>query len=443
MKKKIFSLLALVMVAMTASADADPTYSLTKADGAEAHGTITFKVGGNTVTAAPEGATVTVVIEPDDGWAVGQPTGEWGAAIAKAPRRTSIDMLGSFELTKLLGADNTWSFVMQRANAEISCTYKKLLTNPDITITVADATYTGSALKPAVTVKDGETTLVKGTDYTVVYSNNVIARPADATENAPTVTITGIGDNYAGTTSKTFTIKPKVIEEGGIEYTVGGDYFGVTIDETGDLQIETLPEDLEVDTLNYMRHIDEGEDVYTTCLPSNPPTASYLKYYTLTGVNGSTLQFDEIAGAPEAYMPYLVVTDKSTTLSIGNVTNVTLVKTVANEASAGNYVLKGTFSGIQHDDAIGLYILQPGNRWGKVGSNTNAYIPPFRAYIEATSAGAPNQLSSDFGGTTGIKNIRTVDRDGTERWFDLNGRRIENPTTKGVYIQNGKTVVVK
>ena len=40
------------------------------------------------------------------------------------------------------------------------------------TVTMADQTYTGSALKPKVTVKLDGKTLVEGTDYTVVYANN-------------------------------------------------------------------------------------------------------------------------------------------------------------------------------------------------------------------------------------------------------------------------------
>ncbi|MBP5420691.1 MAG: InlB B-repeat-containing protein [Bacteroidales bacterium] len=59
-------------------------------------------------------------------------------------------------------------------------------------------TYTGSAIEPEVVVTDGETTLALGTDYTVVYSDNINAGTA-------TVTITGIG-NYSGTVEKTFTI---------------------------------------------------------------------------------------------------------------------------------------------------------------------------------------------------------------------------------------------
>ena len=78
-------------------------------------------------------------------------------------------------------------------------TIVKSMTNDGITIAaIADQTYTGSAIEPAVTVKDGETTLALGTDYTIGYSANVNVGTA-------TATITGMG-NYSGSREATFTI---------------------------------------------------------------------------------------------------------------------------------------------------------------------------------------------------------------------------------------------
>lgn len=75
---------------------------------------------------------------------------------------------------------------------------------------IANQTYTGSAITPTVTVKDGETTLTKDKDYTVSYSNNTNAAESTA-ENAPTATVKFKG-NYAGNdVTKTFTISPKNI----------------------------------------------------------------------------------------------------------------------------------------------------------------------------------------------------------------------------------------
>jgi len=63
---------------------------------------------------------------------------------------------------------------------------------------IADATYTGNKITPAVVVTVGEKTLAAGTDYTVEYSDNVNAGTA-------TATVKFKGD-YSGETTLTFTI---------------------------------------------------------------------------------------------------------------------------------------------------------------------------------------------------------------------------------------------
>ena len=76
--------------------------------------------------------------------------------------------------------------------------------------------YDGKAKKPAVTVKDGNTVLKEGRDYTVTYSNNINAGTAK-------VTVTGKG-NYKGTVTKSFTITVKK----GTSHKVGSYQYKVT-----------------------------------------------------------------------------------------------------------------------------------------------------------------------------------------------------------------------
>ena len=215
MKQKLFILFALIIATMTASAKDVPTYSLTKANGAEAHGSITFKVGDNTVTSAKEGDVVTVIVNQNSGWIINEVSGQWYAAQANARAATrGVGILNAVTLTPVTGQTNQWTFTMERANVEISASYKKLMNNSDISISdITALTYTGVAQTPTVTVNDGETPLVENTDYTVSYSNNTNAALATATENAPTVTITAVATSqkYAGTTSKTFTIQKKAL----------------------------------------------------------------------------------------------------------------------------------------------------------------------------------------------------------------------------------------
>lgn len=75
---------------------------------------------------------------------------------------------------------------------------RKNLSGCIITISQTSYTYDGKPKMPLVTVKDGNTTLVKDIDYTITYSNNINAGTAIAT-------ITGKG-NYTGTATKEFTI---------------------------------------------------------------------------------------------------------------------------------------------------------------------------------------------------------------------------------------------
>ena len=311
---------------------------------------------------------------------------------------------------------------------------------------IADQTYTGEAIEPEITVKDEEIvlegvvmTLVEGTDYTVAYSDNVNGGTA-------TVTITGIG-NFTGTATAEFTINPRTTVDGNITVEEDGEEVALTINDAGTQQGKTVEEDLEVTTLNYYRTLKTSDvNAYTICLPYAPPKDPNLKYYTLTSVDGTALHFDEIEGEPQAFTPYLVMASADVDISKeGYKETFTMSKEVANTSVAGSYVMKGTLSGIQHDDAVGLYIMQAGNRWAKVGSNTKAYIPPFRAYIEVTSA-VPERLDSTIGGensATEITSVCATDEDGTEHWFDLSGHPIEKPTKSGIYIHNGRKEYVK
>ena len=52
-----------------------------------------------------------------------------------------------------------------------------------------------------------------------------------------------------------------------------------------------------------------------------------------------------------------------------------------------------------------------------------------------------NRLRFDFGGTTGIQ-ISELKTQNSEIIYDLQGRRVENPTKPGIYIVNGRKVVM-
>ena len=125
--KKIFSILALALAAMTASAKEAESYKLTV--GESEKGTVTFLVDGSGVTSAAEGTTVTMEITPEGGYVVKEVTNslytDWNSARAQA-----IDITTSVEM-KLLSVMKdaqgiytyTYSFSMPRANVEVNVTY--------------------------------------------------------------------------------------------------------------------------------------------------------------------------------------------------------------------------------------------------------------------------------------------------------------------------------
>ncbi len=184
--------------------------------------------------------------------------------------------------------------------------------------------------------------------------------------------------------------------------------------------------------------------LYTVCLPYQPPTAEGLKYYTLGNVSGTALEFVEVETVA-ANTPYLVaVTSGSVNIGKEEAISVNFNATIADGETIGGYQLKGTLRGLTNAEAQGCYILQEGNVWNKVPANNGVvYVPPFRAYIVSTTSNSAPLRSIIGESTTGVNRIKTTDVDGTVHWYDMNGRRVAQPTRKGVYIANGRKVIYK
>lgn len=234
--------------------------------------------------------------------------------------------------------------------------------------------------------------------------------------------------------------------------------------EFPDIVLPCDGESITVSELNYCRNLfapgsgegdvtigNQAAMLYTICLPTAPSANANVKYYTLASVSGTTLHFTEVT-SPAADTPYLVaVTGNSNVTEHVTGSDVTLKKTVTCTPVDG-YTMIGTQTGLTNSDALSAggesgnvtYILQDEGKWGKVVSG-NVYIPPFRAFIVGPAVDTGNgarRLDSSFGDkATGIRNIRTTDNDGTERWYDLSGRRIDKPMRKSIYIRNGKMMM--
>jgi hypothetical protein len=90
------------------------------------------------------------------------------------------------------------------------------------------------------------------------------------------------------------------------------------------------------------------------------------------------------------------------------------------------------------------YILQSDGNWHKVPQNQpKAYVGAFRCYFKAPRTASARALMMNFGDDdqmTGISQtvVRTIDNDGTQHYYDLNGRRLSDRPQKGIYIYKGK-----
>ena len=85
---------------------------------------------------------------------------------------------GTYIVTAAKAADCTYQAA---SSVAVSFTISPKTLTAGMVGSIDAQTYSGSAVRPTVTVTDGSTTLVKGTDYTLSYSENTGAATGTAT----------------------------------------------------------------------------------------------------------------------------------------------------------------------------------------------------------------------------------------------------------------------
>ena len=219
------------------------------------------------------------------------------------------------------------------------------------------------------------------------------------------------------------------------------------------------------DSVDYMvpypfktRHITNTRQLvnkgrkYTLCLPYEMNVPAGVKAYKLTGRNGAQLVFTEQIGKLEAFMPYLVILqDTKAALNTDIAQEMTttygaLLKVANTQVDVNGYTMRGTMKRIDNKEAYEMeaLILQSDNLWHAAPADTpNAYVPAFRTYMLQRNGGAVKPVGMEFEDALadGIESVKTVDADGTERYYDLNGRLLNGKPEKGIYIHNGKKII--
>ena len=191
----------------------------------------------------------------------------------------------------------------------------KEITATDIAA-IANQTYTGGELKPEPVVTVGGNTLVKGTDYTVEWSNNINVNVAPATA---LVTVTGIG-NYSGEPKKEFNIVPKTFNTTNITVAVSNNE--VTYDGTDTQTATVVVTDKELGVLT--------EDDYEVAYEG---THDIVGEYTITVTGKRNYSADDIDADKKLVIgkATLLVAPKLTKVYDGDVTSKKLSLDAATE----------------------------------------------------------------------------------------------------------------
>lgn len=174
----------------------------------------------------------------------------------------------------------------------------------------------------------------------------------------------------------------------------------------------------------------------TMMIPFGAALPTGVKAYNLTAVNGETITSSSV-DAIAANSPVMIKADAAT--YDFKASNVSITATANGEVTNG--LLNGTYATTTAAAGANNYVLQ------KNGNDVNFYlvtgtaatVKPFRAYLKASGAGA-RALNLDLGETTGIETVKKADV--TTAVYSLSGQRVAAPQ-KGLYIVNGKKVIVK
>lgn len=198
------------------------------------------------------------------------------------------------------------------------------------------------------------------------------------------------------------------------------------------------------------RTLAKSEVPYTICLPYSMQIPNGARAYKLSGRSTNELIFTQTFETLEALQPYLIwAADGNASLNAGAAEiPASGGMTYGKQHDAPGFSMRGTLNGISNAEAaeLGAYTLQQDGKWHPVMADSEAHraasIVPFRAYLLQNRGAQTRSIGMSLEGTTGIEQLRTIDSDGTERIYDLNGRRLSAPT-KGINIINGKKVISK
>lgn len=199
-----------------------------------------------------------------------------------------------------------------------------------------------------------------------------------------------------------------------------------------------------------------------------------IEYYagaelTVADINWASLYLPVAVAIPSGVKAYYASAISSSSVTLTELTgNIPANTGVLVKASEGIYTfnalqsdatpLPGTnhFDGVTSDKAFAdseIYVLagsendkaNPIFKLYDSGSSSGVTLSAYKSYLLASNV--PSLASTltfgfDDDETTGITDVKINTENGTTQYYDLSGRRVTHPT-KGLYIVNGKKVIIK
>ena len=202
-------------------------------------------------------------------------------------------------------------------------------------------------------------------------------------------------------------------------------------------------EDEEETTEDVIKITSAGQTTWCSAYDLDFSNVEGLKAYTATGYHRTkgTIWLTRVKEVPAGEGILLIgdegeykVPHKSTTAYYANLMVGTLKAITINETDGEytNYYLSNGDSG------VGFYKVN-----GSVDIKANrAYLPLLKNTVSGTRGFIGMDFDDDEDGTTGIEVQSSIfNRQSNDVYYNLQGQRMDNPT-KGLYIKNGKKVVV-
>lgn len=340
---------------------------------------------------------------------------------------TSLDMLissSSIPSTGVIGGDYTASVIVTERGGVGETISAELYFGDEVVdeqtnvYVKGNSNYTLSFTYPLTEEWEGEVYVkITGDNIGVMETNKTAV-----TISEPTIVLDENGDGYATATTKP-TCSNAVVK---LKYTVQQGWNTIVLPFS--------PSE------SFMTQIF-GSD-YTAYAISSYEDGN-LKFSKYTYLSSST---PYLVYAPNAEVNTNGIYLKGVSIFSGNWTSSNLNKSVSNNAA----IFKGTFSPIAAPGMNGKYGLTPEGKI--VNGNASASIKGYRAYFEFAEGSTPAKLSiviDENDAPTLIGAVQMMEDNAAV--YDMMGRRVETlngkvvsgQLPKGIYIVNGKKVIVK